>query len=230
MQISQLDIEKVQAILFDLDGTLYDLKAMQKIMRKKILFHLLTKPWKWKEILIVYYFRKDRKDAAGAYVPDLKITQYRWLQRRFDLSLKNLESIIEKWMYELPAKQLADLAFPNLYSFLDVLKAKAIPFGIHSDLQIGKKLECLNIQPDCQSDATDADINSLKPHPGGIFAFAKKLEIKEENILVLGDKEKLDGRMAREGGSLFVHIQNHRANQQYQMLTDLFEQKVDPEK
>ncbi|MEL6256070.1 MAG: HAD family hydrolase [Bacteroidota bacterium] len=230
MDKSHLDIDKIKAILFDLDGTLYDLEKMQKIMRKKILAHLLTNPWKLKEILIVYYFRKDRKKAAGAFVPDLAITQYRWIQRRFDIPIEEVKAVIDKWMFSLPLNYLEDLAFSALYPFIKLLKEKEIPFGVHSDLPIGKKLEVLKIRPNLQSDSTDEDINVLKPHPAGIMAFAKKLGIREEEVLVLGDKLELDGRMAKEGGAQFFHIQSHIAEKQYEILFSLFENDPDPKK
>ena len=222
MHIPKLNLNKVKAIFLDLDGTLYDLKKMQGIMRKKILIHLLSKPWKFKEILIVYYFRKDRKNSAGAFVPDLKTTQYRWLQRRFDMPLEELESIIQKWMFDLPAEHLSKLAFSSVHLFLNQLKQKGIPYGIHSDLPLGQKLEVLNVQADIQTDATDSDIDALKPHPGGVMRFAQKLGIETEEVLVLGDKKELDGWMAKEAHAQFFHIQTRIANQQYEKLADLF--------
>ena len=223
MHIPKLELDKVKGVLFDLDGTLYDLDKMQKIMRRKILFHLITKPWKYQEILLVYYFRKDRKNSAGAYVPDLNMAQYSWLQKRFDLPLKKLIVSIEKWMFELPLEHLEALAFPSIYPFLALLKAKKIPFGVHSDLPLGKKLAVLKVQPNFQSDATDQDINSLKPHPGAIKVFAKKLKIQPEEVLVLGDKKELDGKMAKEAHAQFFHIQTRIANQQYEMLAGLIQ-------
>jgi len=222
MDIPKLNLDKVKAVFLDLDGTLYDLKKMQRIMRKKILIHLLNKPWKFKEILIVYYFRKDRKNSSGAFVPDLKTTQYRWLQRRFDMPLEELESIIQKWMFDLPSEHLGKLGFSSVHSFFYQLKQKGIPYGIHSDLPLGNKLEALKIQVDFQTDATDSDINALKPHPAGVMRFAKKLGIETEEVLVLGDKKELDGWMAKEAHAQFFHIQTSIANQQYEKLTDLF--------
>ena len=230
MDVSQLELDKVKAVLFDLDGTLYDLKKMQKIMRKKILLHLISKPWRYREILIVYHFRKDRKKAAGSFVPDLQTTQYRWLQRRYDLSLEELEAIVQKWMFDLPLKHLKALAFPSLYPFLDLLSDKKIPFGVHSDLPIGKKLEVLGINPNHQSDACSEELNVLKPHPGGIMKFSKQTGIPTEEILVLGDKKKLDGEMARFCEAPFIYIQRSSANRQYQKLLQLFQKYPDPPK
>ena len=73
--IPNLDAAKYKAVVFDLDGTLYDLKAMQRIMRREIMGFLLGNPWKWKEIWAVYHFRKQRKKIVGFEIQDFAEAQ-----------------------------------------------------------------------------------------------------------------------------------------------------------
>lgn len=222
LPISSLNSSQYKAVVFDFDGTLYDLQKMQKIMRKEIILFLLQNPLKWREIQAVYHFRKHRKKAKGQFVHQLASTQYTWVNHSTGIPLDKVQLYIRNWMFERPLNYLKDLVYPGVSEFLDVLDQKNIPWVIFSDLDAKDKSAQLGFSTAKAYAASDPGIDALKPQPVGLKKIARDIGIQTSDMLYLGDQKELDGRCAKEAGCDFVLIKPNQAKQQYQELIARF--------
>lgn len=222
LPIPRLNPSLYKAIVFDFDGTLYNLQKMQKIMRKEIWGFLVKNPQKWKEIQAVYHFRKHRKKARGQYVAQLASTQYTWVTESTGIPLREVQAYIRDWMFERPLKYLPDLVYPGVYDFVEVLEKQSIPWAIFSDLEVKEKAAVLGFPSSKAYAASDPGIDSLKPKPVGLIKIAQDMGIETKDILFIGDQEELDGYCAKQAACDFVWIKPQYAKQQYRELIACF--------
>lgn len=222
--LTQLPIsaQQIKLVVFDLDGTLYELKPMQKQMRNRLLKHLLFHPLAWKEIWAVYHFRRERKKRTGSHTPNLAQAQYVWVSEKTGIPVETVQQHIEKWMIHEPLGIISALSYKKVIPLVELLKKQQIQTAIFSDLEAVKKAEALQIGITDVFSAVDEAIDALKPHPAGLFHIANFYGVNLSEILFIGDKEELDGRCAREAGCSFVHIDPHQAEAQYQELINFF--------
>lgn len=222
LPISKLDPKHYKALVFDLDGTLYDLQKMQGIMRRKIIQFLLNHPRRWKEIQAVYHFRKHRKKERGRYVKNLAEAQYNWVTESTGIPQEEVKRYISTWMYELPLPFLQQLIYPGVEEFIELLDQKDIPWAIFSDLEAQDKMEALGFPQASVYAAPDPEIDALKPKPVGLIKIAQDLGIESNDLLFIGDQEELDGYCAKQVHCDFVLIKPQFAAEQYAELLTIF--------
>ncbi|MEM6802455.1 MAG: HAD family hydrolase [Bacteroidota bacterium] len=223
MSLSDLNISRIKAVVFDLDGTLYDLKKVQQKMRFKIIRFLLRKPWKWKEIYAVYVFRKQRKKLAGQSVANLREVEFAYVAQKVGLGIDQVERSIEHWMEEVPLPYVSVAAYEHAQELIHSLAKKGIPFAILSDLPTEKKVQSLGISCEYCFSAEQKEIEALKPNPKALELIAQHLGLRGEDILCLGDRKELDGKMAKAAGAQFIFIPSLHAEEKYQEVIRFFE-------
>lgn len=193
--------------MFDVDGTLYD----QSKLRRKMYFRLLRcyalKPWKYKELLVLYHFRKEREKRVGYSSSNLREDQYKWCATKVNLPVESIKEIIDYWMFKVPCKYLKACRYTGLLAFVDLLNKSGIHTAVYSDYPAQMKIEALGLKIDTVVSSTDNFINALKPMPVGINYIVEKLNIyNRSNCLYIGDRDELDGECARNASVPFLLI------------------------
>lgn len=198
------DIKSLRAVIFDMDGTLYDHDKIRKIMVRQIVSFLLTHPWRIKEIQVIQTFRKCRDQFSEAVFEDLDSVQYQVVADKFGVTQEYVRTVVQRWLFDIPARYLLSCCYPGVAELFSFLKEKDIKIGIFSDYPAFKKLRALRLHPDIVVGATDADVNRLKPDPKGLYITAQKLDVPVGECLFIGDKIEKDGECARRLGMLFL--------------------------
>ncbi len=91
--------KKIRLVIFDVDGTLYFQRPVRKEMALRLAGYYLTHPWRWKELLGIYYFRKLRETEAGR-TASLE-EQIRGAARRARMKQdERLKRAIQRWMFD----------------------------------------------------------------------------------------------------------------------------------
>jgi FMN phosphatase YigB (HAD superfamily) len=203
---------KLEVVIFDVDGTLYDQSKLRKKMMLALLGYYFLRPWKYKDLLILHHFRKEREGKSGFTGKDLQNEQYQWCADRMNISLDKVKVVIDKWIFDFPNKYLKECMYPGVDIFFETLDKKKISKAIYSDYDSIKKMKELGLSASFIVSSTDRDINSMKPLPKGLDYIVSALNINDRsNCLFLGDREELDGLCAESANIPFLLIDKKQA-------------------
>lgn len=205
--------ESLELVIFDVDGTLYRQSVLRKIMLFKLLSHYMIRPWRYKELLILYHFRKEREKRSGFRGVDLEEEQYQWCADKVNQKPEVIKEVIEKWIFDLPNRYLKASLYPGVAQFFNDLKQNGIKTAIYSDYNSERKLEKMELVADLQISSTDKRVNSFKPLPAGLLLILSELKITtKENCLFIGDRFELDGVCAENAGVPFLLVEKDKAS------------------
>lgn len=203
----------LELVVFDVDGTLYRQSMLRKIMLFKLLSHYLMRPWRYKELLILYHFRKEREKRIGFKGIDLEEEQYQWCANKVDQKPEVVKKVIDKWIFDIPNQYLKAALYPGVTKFFDDLKQNGIKTAIYSDYNSECKLAKMELTADLQISSTDKRVNSFKPLPAGLLVVLAELNIThKENCLFIGDRFELDGICAQNAGVPFFLVEKEKAS------------------
>lgn len=203
---------KLDLVIFDVDGTLYDQKKLRKKMMQSLLFYYLMRPWQFKDLLILHHFRKEREKKAGYAGTNLQIEQYEWCVNKTKIPLKRVKEVVDKWIFNFPNKYLKECVYPGVEDFFKNLEDKNILKAIYSDYDSIQKLKEMGLVVDIIVSSTDQDINAMKPLPNGLNYILNSLKIEDKTRCVfIGDRMELDGKCAENAQIPFLIINKEQA-------------------
>jgi putative hydrolase of the HAD superfamily len=195
---------EVDAVVFDLDGTLFDHLALRRPMLASMLAHLLTGRLSWRDIRTVRLFRRERARLALAETENIATLQYECVAAAVRRPTSEVEAVVTRWMYRQPLAFVPRCAFPDAGRFVARLQEHNIRTGVFSDYPAQEKLDALRIVVEVVRDATSHDVGRLKPSPDGFIRVAELLNVRPSRCLVIGDRDDRDGEAARRGGFMFL--------------------------
>jgi len=175
----------LQAVTFDVDGTLYSIRSM--ILRN--LFSMLP---------LLGFFRELHKVRAGmrgeSPVDDFRAEQALRLAERLgttpEQAARQVERVIDvHWMRAFKKVR----PFKGVRQAIQSLVERKLPVGLISDYPLDQKLAGLGLAdlPFVFSINTE-DIGALKPHPAAFLEAARRLGIEPAGMLHIGDREDCD--------------------------------------
>jgi len=200
VKIGNIDFD---AVIFDLDGTLYCNKGFK--------IRLITKSIK--KIRIIYYMNKIRKKMMGRDFNSEKMFFNEFFSRIADKtgsSIKNIEYWYENIFYPMFIKLLETKykGRENINELLKVLKKNNIKLVILSDYgHVEERLDALCIDKSFfDIIASNEEYGVLKPSKRPLVDIAEKLNIKVNKVLVVGDRDDTDGESARQAEMNYIEI------------------------
>lgn len=227
-----VDWNKIQAVIFDVDGTLYSQRLLRLLMLRDLLAYYLIRPSLWKDMLILGCFRSLRYEMLGGHHINenlLKI-QFRATAEKIRVPIIRVEACIEKWMMVHPLKYLRSIRYPGVLDFYNDLRESSIKLAAFSDYPVVEKLCALDMPEMISVCTTDPDVNSMKPDTKGLLLLVKKLAVPIDTCLLIGDREDKDGECAREIYMPYLIKTNHYAGPNhftsYKKLNMVFGQSI----
>lgn len=196
--LNNIDWKKIRAVIFDVDGTLYLQSALRKKMLYDLLGYFLVRPWKWKDLLILYHFRKEREKRSFEPGSNLEQAQYEWCSEKCGYPIESVKRVIEKWIFTHPNQYLLNCTYPGTKMFFDTLKKHGIKTAIFSEYKATEKLQAMGLNADLVACSTDPDIDQFKPNPKGLLVIAEKFGLSPWQCLFIGDREDKDGKCAQQ--------------------------------
>lgn len=197
---------KVKAVIFDLDGTLYDNTSLPREVVLHSLFHL--------HMLLAE--RVCRLHMSGRYYGGKGAT-YQELFRRMGAFTHRSPDAAAAWYWKkympLQVKMLKRHHHPKPWvkETLATLRGKGIKIACFSEYAfIREKLSALGIDPgdfDYLIDAPTA--GGCKPCRKAFLYVAKKIGCYPADILVVGDREDTDGAGAESSNMQFFLVPKH---------------------
>jgi FMN phosphatase YigB (HAD superfamily) len=206
MMAMQFFPEAMEALIFDVDGTLYDQGKLRSRMLLNLFSCLLRNPLFIRDIKVLYTFRKQREllSTSNDEVCYIDRCQYAEVAHAFGLSIVEVRSIVNDWIFEKPLKHLAGCIYPGVKDLFSILKQKRYKIGIFSDYPCHAKLHALDLKVDAMVCSTDEKVDRFKPHPTGLFFTAKELGVPVMNCFLIGDRDDKDGECARRAGMPYL--------------------------
>jgi FMN phosphatase YigB (HAD superfamily) len=201
---SGIDWAAVDAVIFDVDGTLFDHIALRRPMLARMLMQLLAGRLRWRDIQTVRRFRRERTRLALAEAQNIGFLQFERVAAAVRRPRHEVEAIVTRWMNQEPLELVPRYEFPDAGRFITRLQGRDIRTGVFSDYPAREKLEALRISVEVVRDSAEPDVDRLKPRPDGFLRVAELLGVSPSRSLVVGDRDDRDGEAARRGGFMFL--------------------------
>lgn len=203
-----------KAIIFDVDGTLYDQSKLRLSMVREMLACVLRQPGRIAELRILRHFRRMRRKHAAEAASNLESRQYVWAAQAAGVSPEKVREVVKEWMFERPLAYLRSCRYPGAQALFSQFQRQGIPIGVFSDYPAPDKLQALGLTAQVIVSATCVEVNRLKPDPTGLLVAAAKLGFQAPECLFIGDQEAKDGECARRAGMPYLILASRHKNRQ----------------
>lgn len=203
--------QAIRAVLFDVDGTLYDQARMRRTMAGELLRLPLREPANalrvWRGLSA---FRRAQETLRRCETENFSAaTQYEHAASASGLTVAAVRRIVDEWMFQRPLEHLAACRAEGLDALLAFLSDCGVRLGVLSDYPAAGKLRALGIDQyfSLVLCATDSDVLAFKPRPNGFLAAARRWGLAPQEILAVGDRADADGAGAAAAGMPCVIVE-----------------------
>jgi phosphoglycolate phosphatase/putative hydrolase of the HAD superfamily len=197
---SGVDWSTIDAVIFDVDGTLFDHLALRRPMMLKLLSRVLSFRMSPRDVVTLQTFRRMRDRLAHLDADNIGVRQYEQVAAKVGRPSSDVAAIASQWLCEEPLPLVARYGFADVNRFIAALRRRGIRVGVFSDYPTDGKLKALDIDVEIACDAGQPEIGRLKPHPAGFLYVAQRLSASPSRCLIIGDRDDRDGEAARRGG------------------------------
>jgi FMN phosphatase YigB (HAD superfamily) len=204
-----------KAIVFDVDGTLYDQRPLRRAMAARLIRHATRAPLRnWRTILVLRAYRAIHEQLrhSGPGTADLATVQIERVARHTGVNTEVVREIVRQWMEVEPLPLLATYARPGMASFVGMARARGIRLGVLSDYPCDDKLHALGLGGfmDVVLCAQDPAVQRLKPDPRGLLMAFARLGVEAADALYIGDRPDVDAVAAERAGARCVIVSSRR--------------------
>lgn len=195
-----IDWTKYKAVIFDVDGTIYDLSKMHRYIFFAMLKYYLFHFWKCFEIFIIYSFRKEREHLAQINANNIAEQQYENVANKLKLDKSKVVRVIDFWMNKKPLEYIEKCLNIEIKKLIDQLYSMGIIIIYFSDYDPTEKVQILSLKYNYFFCSCDRGIDALKPSTKGLSYILGKLNLNVNECLLVGDRDDKEGIIAREIG------------------------------
>lgn len=209
----------IKGIGFDIDGTLYS----------NIFMYICTVPSFIKHPRLVWHYSRARAEIRKIRpVNNFRRTQAALVAGSMGIDEAKARALIEKKLYEdWEGKFRIIEPLPGLKEGIEELKKRGFKLGVLSDFPVQNKLKFLGLEG-WECSFTSESTGYLKPHPESFIELAKRLGLKPEEILYVGNSYEKDIEGAAAIGMKTAHlsskpVKNSIADLTFNRYEQLFE-------
>lgn len=194
------DREQWDAVVFDVDGTLYEQRSLRRKMVFELLSHCALRPWRAGVLRRLQTFRTHREALGEEEATGVSRLQYERPAAELGVDPAVLEREVHEWIGRRPLPHISKCRVPGARRFFEFLRAGSVRVAALSDYPAAEKLAALGLTAELAISCGDPDIDRLKPHPAGLLAVVERLGVEPERCLMIGDRDDRDGACARRAG------------------------------
>jgi FMN phosphatase YigB (HAD superfamily) len=205
----------IDAIVLDVDGTLYRQGPVRRQMALRLAAAGLTQPLRTRRAVRVIRAFRDNLETIRAGLPedaDHPVEQLKRTVEQTGIPRELVESIIEEWMFRRPLALIGSYPRKGLHRFLGRALQSGVRLGVFSEYPSEGKLESLGVRDPFSVvvSSCDPQVRRFKPDPTGFLLAARQLGSDPEKTLVIGDRDDADGAGARAAGMRYLGIGGKR--------------------
>jgi HAD superfamily hydrolase (TIGR01549 family) len=213
-----LDWAGVKLVVFDLDGTLYDQRAVRLAMAGDLLVHC-AKTRSLRDLRLVSAYRKLREQLAEDGAEDFEGELHARLGASHGIAPHEVAAKSEEWLERRPLRRLLRARIAGADALFTALRRSGRRVGVWSDYPVVHKLASLELEADFICAATDPEIRRLKPDPAGLLRMMSQAEVEPHETLMIGDRPERDGVAAERAGVHFL-LRTRRPVAQHRCAAD----------
>lgn len=194
-----VDWNSVRMVVFDVDGTLYD----QRALRSAMLVSLLANAVKTRSLdvpIVLQAYRACRERLAVEMATDFFDRQFIDTANRCGRAIDDVKGIVAEWIDNRPLKILRNYRYAGVENVFNALAERDILLAILSDYPAERKLRALGLAADILVSADDRDVGSLKPHPAGLAKILTQANVHPKAAVMVGDRVDRDWAVANKLG------------------------------
>ena len=208
---------RVQGVIFDVDGTLYDQRALRWRIVRQILAAHWTNPAKGVQVIrALQAYRQAHEELRNhAFSADLQLAA---AAAKCGYTVAQVRATVEQWFERRPLELLPRCVYPRIPEFLNLLSELQIGCDVFSDYPAEAKLSAMGLKRFFSHVLSAADVGSQKPNPTGILTVAREMGITPQCTLYVGDRT-IDLEAAANAGMQGILI---RGGNSYSILSDRF--------
>jgi phosphoglycolate phosphatase/putative hydrolase of the HAD superfamily len=207
-----------KAIVFDLDGTLYDQRAVRRAMLARLLrAHALRPRLGLRTLRALGAYRSAQEDLRLApYADDspgnVAEEQLRLASERTGYPPVFVHACVTRWMEEEPLELIARYPHAGMRDFMRAARGRGIALGLLSDYPADAKLHALDLDRsfDAVVTAQSPSVGVLKPHPRGLRHILELLETGPAEAVFVGDRVDVDAAAATAAGVACYILTGHQ--------------------
>lgn len=206
--MTPLDAATLRALVFDVDGTLYDQRGLRMAMLRRLAGACARNPRAGLGTLrIIRAYRRAQEELrlAPASGP-LAQAQLDRACAASGLPAQRVSDTVAEWMERVPLGILSRFAHPGLTHLLAAAEARGIPCAVVSDYPAADKLRALGIGRHFRTVVSAQDVGAFKPDPAGLMQALRELGVEPANAVYVGDRADVDLVTARRAGTACVLI------------------------
>ena len=193
---------KIEAVVFDVDGTLY---PNYKMYLTSIAFFIIH------PVIASAFNRMRKKVRKIDHIDNFRKMQAGMLAQEMGIAEDKAAFLLEKYIY---GQLISMFRWIKPYKILDEilidLRKNDIKLGIISDFPVEEKLSYLGLDKYWDEVFSADDIGMLKPRPDVFRMMARQLDIKPEKIIYVGNHYLYDIIGANNAGMRSAHFSRFR--------------------
>ena len=194
-----IDWNRIDLVVFDVDGTLYDAGRLRRAMLGRLLLDAVTHR-STRTLRILRAFRNIREELGEEQPDDFDRLQYARTASQTGCTPEEVRALVAEWIEQRPLPVLAPCRYPHVDRLFAGLRAAGKQVAVLSDYPAAQKLGALGLQAHPVVCATDADIATLKPNPAGLHAILQRTGVPATRALMIGDRVDRDAEVAWRAG------------------------------
>ncbi len=195
----------LKALIFDVDGTLYEQSPVRRATLYRILRTNLTSPGQSLVTLwAIYNYRKAHEQLRNV-IPDssgIASAQLLLASKTAGLSSEIIASCVTRWMEREPLALLASSIRKGTVELLRAAQGAGLKLAVCSDYPADRKLAAMAMTGffDVVVTARDPEVQRLKPDPRGLEVTLQRLAVGKHEAVYIGDRAEVDGEAASRAG------------------------------
>ena len=191
----------LRALVFDVDGTLYELNRVRRsVIYRFVKANLLTPSQGLLTARAILAYRKAQETMRTILADwcDLREAQLQLACATSGIEPKLMRSSVARWMEQECLALLAPCLRDGVMELLCVPQKSGLKLAAYSDYPAQSKLYALGISRlfDLVVTAQDPAVQRLKPDPRGLEVVLQRLGVTKQEVIYIGDRPEIDGLAA----------------------------------